>query len=160
MKTRRFFPAVIIILILFLFSCGGSNYDTNYPPPESEALPDDVYPVKIADFDRVPIALMKIGEENFKGTRAVYGEEDIVIEIISVRNDADYNIYIDKYLIPEIDKYSNHARGSFNGKWSGSGEDETHKLYAWHNKDHIYKIKARIELFDEVINEFNFISAE
>ena len=160
MKPRNFFPIVIIFSLLFIFSCGESSYNTDYPSPTDDLDVDDVFPAKIFDLDREVVSLMKINEKDFRGTRATYGEaEDIVIEIINIRNEADYNTYIDKYLIPEIDKLSTHSRKNINGNWSGSGNDDLYKLYAWTHDNVIFKIKAKTELFEAAITEFNYISA-
>ena len=156
MKTQRFIQLGLIFSLIFLFSCGG-GYNTDFTPPDDDAALDDVFPTSINNLERETI-IMPIEDEDFKGIKAVYGNEEIIIEVIRTGEGANSQTYIDNYLLPEIDKLPSHSRASVNGEWTGKGSDDRYKYYAWVNDIWIFKIQAEIDVFDVVINDFKFIS--
>ena len=158
MKTQRFIQLGLIFSLIFLFSCGG-GYNTEFTPPDDDAGLDDVFPTTINNLKR-ETKIMEISDEDFKGIKAIYGEDAIFIEVIRTGEGANPQTYIDEFLNPEIDKLPSHSRGSINGKWTGKGSDDKYKYYAWVNGIWLFKIQAKIDVFDAVINEFQFISEE
>ena len=155
---NRFLQLSLIVSLLFLFSCGGPSYNTDYEPPSQDADINEVFPETISGLER-EVTMLDIDKDFYLGVQAKYGD-DIVIEIIITKPEADHNKYIEDFLVPEIDKLSNNFRGNINGKWAGRGNDGDFRLYAWEHQRHLYKIKAKEEVFEDAVLLFNFISAE
>ncbi len=158
MKTINLTKLSILLFSIFVLSaCGGVNYNTDYLPPTSDTDAKEIFPEKIADLSR-EVAIMDIAEENFKGVKAVYGSGEIVIEVVRIVNDGIQEDYLEKYLYPKIDALSSHSRANINGKWAGSGHDSEYQLYAWQSEDWIFMIKAKKDLFMDVLENFDYIS--
>ncbi len=147
----------LFILSTFFFACGPS-YNTDFQPPEAGANPADVFPEKIAGLERM-ISMMSIEDNSFIGVQSVYGERDILIEVIKAANAEAANRYVDAFAVPRIDSYSSHGRARVNGVWSGRGSNSAgEKIYAWQKQNWVYLITAKSsELFDQAIQEFKYI---
>ncbi len=147
----------LFILSLFLISCG-SNYNTDFQPPEAGANPADVFPEKIAGLERM-ISMMSIEDNSFIGVQSVYGDNNILIEVIKAANVQEADRYVNDFAVPRIDAYSSHGRARVNGVWSGRGSNSAgEKIYAWQKQNWVYLITAKSsELFDQAIQEFKYI---
>jgi len=138
--------SILLFSMFFLSACGGVNYNTDYLPPTSDTDVKDVFPEKILDLDR-EVAKMDIADKNFVGVKAIYGSNEIVIEVVRIMEKGVATDYLENYLYPKIDDLSNHSRANINGKWTGSGHDSEYQLYAWQSEDWIFMIKAKKDLF-------------
>ncbi|MCF6240737.1 MAG: hypothetical protein L3J74_05260, partial [Bacteroidales bacterium] len=111
---------------LFFVSCAliacGTSYNTDFQPPEAGANPADVFPEKIAGLDRM-ISMMTIDDKSFIGVQSVYGNNDILIEVIKSPSVQEANRCVDEFVVPRIDAYSSHGRARVNGVWSGRGRN-------------------------------------
>ncbi len=147
----------LFILSLFLISCG-SNYNTDFQPPEAGANPADVFPEEIAGLERM-ISMMSIEDNSFIGVQSVYGDNNILIEVIKAVNVQEADRYVNDFAVPRIDAYSSHGRARVNGVWSGRGSNSAgEKIYAWQKQNWVYLITAKSsELFDQAIQEFKYI---
>jgi len=159
MKTINLTKLCILFFSVTLFSaCGGVSYNTDYLPPTSDSDVNDIFPEKISGLEREVAVMSNITEENFKGVKAVYGSGEIAIEVVRIVDDGVQEDYLEKYLYPQIDALSSHSRANINGKWKGSGHDSDYELYAWQSEDWIFMIKAKKELFKDVLENFDYIS--
>ena len=148
--------SVLVFSLIFLYSCGGASYNTDYLAPTPETDVNDVFPEKIADLER-EVAKMDISDENFRGVKATYGG-DITIEVVRVMDGGQAIDYLETFLYAKIDAMSSHSRANINGKWTGRGSDSENQLYSWQNEDWIFMIKAKKDLFPQVLEEFDYIS--
>ncbi len=149
--------SVLFFSLIFLVSCGGTSYNTDYLPPDPDTDVNDVFPEKIADLER-EVAKMDISDENFRGVKATYGGREIIIEVVRVMDGGNANDYLENFLYAKIDALSSHSRANINGKWTGRGSDSENKLFAWQSEDWIFMIKAKKDLFPDVLENFDYIS--
>ncbi len=158
MKSMTYLKTIsLFCCIVFLFSCGGSSYNTDYLPPNTDADVKDIFPKTIVGLEN-EVAKMDISDTDYRGVRATYGEGEIKIEIVRNLKDGSTTNYIENFLYSKIDAFPNNSRVSVNGNWTGKGSDDKTKLFAWVNEDWIFLIESKKSLFDEVIVNFDYIS--
>lgn len=159
MNLKKIRISFLVLVSATLFSCGGVSYNTNHLPPDPDADVSEVFPEKIADLDG-EVVRMEIEEASFMGIEAIYGDGKINIEVVRIQETNLIKDYLEKYLYPRIDALPNHSRANVNGSWTGKGSDDKKQMYAWVNDEWVFAITADKDLFDEVVDSFNFISAE
>lgn len=144
----------ILVLSASLFVAGCSSYNTDFPPPTSSDKISDIIPQNINGL-KPKIDMKTVGR-----LVAVYGSNQMYIQMINLKSKQDADTVFSKQVVPKFDKMPTKFRGKINGVWKASGTDSAgRKWVAWVNGKVLFMIYgSNKDNLNKLIDSFKYIS--
>lgn len=145
----------ILPFALLLSACGDS-YDTNLPPPKSEATFKEILPAEIGG-EAVKGELLPLDKASYHGIKASYGTSASII-VLQCGTQEALDDYVKGTAVPLLEPFSTRASGKFNGVWSLKASGKNGRIRGWQNSNWFFLIETADDaLFDEVVEKFPYI---